>query len=173
MKPETTEIKPTNRKKSLRLLALLCVMCLLLTGCAKVKELAMGMMFIWMIEQGDNHLTQTQIENLILENKEALEESILTGKAEEWEGKYGIQSVYTDAEGHVDFDCGGWGIVPSGGYTGLYFSPEDEPYDIQHFFTNGPLSPQGDDGAWRQEKGGNSYYTQRVTEKFFYYEYQF
>ncbi len=107
MMPEKAENKPTGRKKSLRLLALLCVLCLLFTGCAKVKELAVGMMFVWMIEQGDNHLTQTQIENLILENRDALEEDILAGRAEEWAGKYGIQSVRADKEGHVDFSCGG------------------------------------------------------------------
>ena len=174
MMPEKAENKPTGRKKSLRLLALLCVLCLLFTGCAKVDKLVAGMILYWMIAQNDNSLTQTQIESLILENKDALEESILTGKAEEWEGRLGIQSVYTDAEGHVDFDCGSWGIVPSGGYTGFYYSPEDAPYDIRHF-TDGPLLPQGDGWAWREADAGgdNSFYTQRVTEKFFYYEYYF
>ena len=56
MKPETTEIKPTGRKNPLRLLALLCALCLLLTGCAKVKKLAGEMYFIWMIDHGDDHL---------------------------------------------------------------------------------------------------------------------
>ncbi len=64
--------------------------------------------------------------------------------------------------------------MPSGGYTGFYYSPEDEPYDIQHF-TDEPLTPQGEGWAWREADAGgdNSFYTQRVTEKFFYYEYYF
>ncbi len=170
--PEKVENKPTGHKKPLRLLALLCALCLLLTGCAKLKELAVGMIFVWMIEQGDNHLTFSQIESLILQNRDALEKSILAGKAEEWEGKYGIQSVRADKDGRVDFDCGGWGIVPSGGYTGFYYSPDDQPFDIRHF-TDGPLIPLDGGWVWQQEGGDNAFRTQRVAPLFFCYEYHF
>ena len=169
MKPEKATDAPAGRKKPLAVLALLCVLCLLLTGCAKVKKLAGEMYFIWMIAHSDDHMTQSQIEKLILENKDALEEDILAGRAERWENKLGIQSVHVRAEGYVDFHCGGWGIVTSGGYSGFYYSPEDTPGTL--YFTDGPLVPQ--DGGWTCQQNGNMFYTRRVTERFFWYEYHF
>lgn len=38
MKPEKATDAPAGRKKPLAVLALLCVLCLLLTGCSKVKN---------------------------------------------------------------------------------------------------------------------------------------
>ena len=110
MKHATAENPPAARRKPLRLVALLCVVSLTLAGCARVTDLAKGMLLGWIIAKSDDHLTFSQAERLILENKEALEADIAAGRAERWAGKLGIQSVRPDAEGRVDFDCGAWGV---------------------------------------------------------------
>ena len=161
-----------SRGKKLCALALLFALCLTLTGCG-IDETIGRMYFLWLLSRNDDHITYSQIERLILENREALEEDILSGRASEWEGRLGIQSVSADESGCIDFSCGGWGIVPEGGYSGFYYSPDDRPFDIRHF-TDGPLIPFDGGWVWEADEGSdNTFHTRRVTEGFFWYEYHF
>ena len=158
--------------KKLCVVAVLCALCFTLTGCSIDRTLG-SMAFLWLMSRSDDHITYSQIERLILENRDALEEDILAGRAAEWEGRAGIQSVSEDEGGHIDFSCGGWGIVPEGGYSGFYYSPDDQPFDILHF-TDGPLTPYESGWSWEADEGSdNTFHTRRVTERFFWYEYHF
>ena len=164
--------RSANRAKRLCVLALLCMLCLTLTGCSIDRTIG-SMAFLWLMSRSDDHMTYSQIERLILENREALEEDIPAGRAAEWEGRLGIQSVSEDESGCIDFSCGGWGIVPEGGYSGFYYSPDDQPVDIMHF-TDGPLTPCEGGWFWEADEGSdNTFRTRRVTEGFFWYEYHF
>ncbi len=163
----------SNRGKKLCALSLLCALLLTLTGCGRLADRVGGISLLWLMALGDDHPTYSRIENRILENRDALEEDILAGRAEEWEGRLGIRSVSADENGYIDFSFGGWGIVPEGGYSGFYYSPDDQPFDIMHF-TDGPLTPYEDSWAWEADEGSdNTFHTRRVTEGFFWYEYHF
>ena len=158
--------------KRLCALALLCAICLTLTGCSMDRTIG-SMAFLWLMSRSDDHITYSEIERLILENRDALEEDILAGRAAGWEGRLGIESVSKDESGCIDFSCGGWGIVPEGGYSGFYYSPDDQPFDIMHF-TDGPLMPYEGGWVWEADEGSdNTFHTRRVTERFFWYEHHF
>ena len=173
MKQANHHSPSVNRGKKLCALALLFALCLTLTGCGSISQTAEGMYFLWLISRSDDHLSYSRIESLILENRDALEKDVQAGRAKVWEGRLGIQSVNEIKNGYVDFDCGGWGIVAEGGYSGFYYSPDDQPYDIL-CFTDGPLTPCDGGWAWQEEDGGdNTFRTRRVTEWFFWYEYSF
>ena len=172
MKPDIFCGPSANRGKKLCAMALLCALCLSLTGCSVDRTLG-NMYFLWLMSRSDDHMTYSGIERLILENRDALEEDIPAGRAAEWEGRLGIESVSEDENGCIDFSCGGWGIVPEGGYTGFYFSPDDQPFDIMHF-TDGLLTPYEGGWFWEADEGSdNTFRTRRVTEGFFWYEYHF
>ena len=172
MKPDIFCGPSAKRGKRLCAMALLCALCFALTGCSVDRTLG-NMYFLWLMSRSDDHMTYSGIERLILENRDALEEDIPAGRAAEWEGRLGIESVSEDESGHIDFFCGGWGIVPEGGYTGFYYSPDDQPFDIMHF-TDGPLTPYEGGWVWEADEGSdNTFRTRRVTEGFFWYEYHF
>ena len=61
--------------KRLCALALLCALCLSLTGCSVDRTLG-NMYFLWLMSRSDDHITYSGIERLILENRDALEEDI-------------------------------------------------------------------------------------------------
>ena len=165
MKPDIFCGPSANRGKKLCAMALLCALCLSLTGCSVDRTLG-NMYFLWLMSRSDDHMTYSGIERLILENRDALEEDIPAGRAAEWEGRLGIESVSEDENGCIDFSCGGWGIVPEGGYTGFYFSPDDQPFDIMHF-TDGLLTPYEGGWFWEADEGSdNTFRTRRVTEGF-------
>ncbi len=162
-----------NREKRLCALALLCALCLALTGCGRIMDKAEELCLLWLMARGDQHTACSEIEQVILQNRDALENDILAGRAERWEDRSGIRSVSADDDRFVNFSFGAWGIVPEGGYSGFNYSPDDQPYDIQHF-TYGPLTPLDGGWIWLADDGSdNTFHTRRVTERFFWYEYHF
>ena len=75
MKPDIFCGPSANRGKKLCALALLCALCLSLTGCSVDRTLG-NMYFLWLMSRSDDHITYSGIERLILENRDALEEDI-------------------------------------------------------------------------------------------------
>ena len=131
---------------------LLLALCLVLAGCYE-------------------GLSTKRIISLVRESHQEIEQAVLNGKAKEWEGKKGIREVFSHQGGYVEFFCVGAGMGPNTSYYGFYYSPEGEPCDF--WGGNAPLSETESGWEWREEQGDNTFYTEQITDRFFYYEYHF
>ena len=70
----------------------------------------------------------------------------------------------------VEFSSGGFGIAPSGYYTGFYYSPEDIPVRYNGSGTN----MEQDKNGWRyQERGDNHGYTEKICDNWYWYKFWF
>ena len=69
----------------------------------------------------------------------------------------------------VEFDCDGWGLVPSSSYYGIYYSPSG-PRAFQG--ADVELTP-GEGGYVWQAEGDNHGFTREIGDGFYYYEAHF
>lgn len=106
-------------------------------------------------------------------NKTALTEAVQSNDFEQAKKIPGIEDIDI-FPGYVDFRCGGWGLAPSSTYYGFFYSAED---DLTAW--SGGVCPQeelvesGDGFLWEEKDGDNSYYVEKIGERFFYYEAHF
>jgi len=68
----------------------------------------------------------------------------------------------------IDFYCYGFGIAPSGIYYGFYYVSNDEPLGFQAERVK--LERDGVGWKWKQPKGDNYYYTEKIADNWYYYE---
>lgn len=73
-----------------------------------------------------------------------------------------------DNELYIDFYCYGFGIAPSSTYYGFYYSSNDEPIGFQAAQIE--LEPDGKGWVWQQPNGDNRYYTEKISDNWYYYE---
>ncbi len=79
---------------------------------------------------------------------------------------------------HVSFSMGGFGLAPSSVNYSLYYSPSDLPFgaNLTRLSDSPDSSSQTKYGygwEWKEEKGDNHGYTERICENWFYSEAHF
>ncbi len=141
---------PDMRKRFLPVVLL--ALCLALTGCY-------------------DGLSKKRIVSLVHENHREIEQAIESGNAKDWNGKKGIRDVTLHDHGFVEFFCAGAGMGPNTSYYGFYYSPDGVPYDF--WGGNEPLTETKNGWKWQEEQGDNTFYTEQITDTFYYYEYHF
>ncbi|MBR4331536.1 MAG: hypothetical protein IKP72_02555 [Clostridia bacterium] len=126
---------------------------------------------IWFIASlAPDNLSKNQIFSAVRENQAFLLDCVAGSDPEQAKQIKGVQSVRYDAdEDYYEFYCGGAGIVPASSYYGFYYSPQDAPLAVDATQTEN-LSPVQGGYGWRETKGDNSYYTERIMENWYYYE---
>ena len=136
------------------------------------------LMFFLTVTSADN-LSKDQIFSLVENNHELLQECVDARDYKRAEQIAGIQSARAGRlteSAYVEFYCGGYGLVPSSSYYGFYYSPKDIPLAIDVTQTKN-LRSEGNGFAWHEnwERAGadNSYYTERIMERWYYYESHF
>ena len=143
----------------------------------KILTALMLLSFCFLLTGCYEGLSKRQIVQLVQVQREYIEETVLAGNATALEGWEGVRQVWKKENGAVGFFCAGAGLVPSSGYFGFYYSPEDEPLDIEGMIYSGPLLPEKEGWAWHERdtdpRGDNVYYTERICPRFFYYESHF
>ena len=101
------------------------------------------------------------------------EEILAQGSAEGYSHP-GVRRIsywdYPDYDVCLDFFCFGFGIVPSSSCKGFYYSPQDVPRGYQG--SRQPLTDAGAGWSW-EDDGDNRYYTEKLCDKFYFYEVHF
>ena len=70
----------------------------------------------------------------------------------------------------VEFSTGGFGIAPSGYYTGFYYSPQDIPV---RFNGDGTAVEEYKNGWVYQAVGDNHGYTEKICNNWYWYKFWF
>ena len=71
----------------------------------------------------------------------------------------------------VEFWCWSRGLVPSSTYKGFYYSENDEPIPFQG--AKQQLIESGKGWVWQQPESDNHGYTEKIIDKWYYYEASF
>lgn len=71
----------------------------------------------------------------------------------------------------VEFDCWGWGLAPSSKYIGFYYSANDIP--MAYCGAKYELIEDGDGWSWQEPESDNHGYTEKIMDKWYYYEASF
>lgn len=121
--------------------------------------------------------TQTQAMRICMENLDVLLADIAQNDFTRTEQISDFESVsvqYDEDAGEpvfVDYACGGSGFGPNTAYWGFYYSTDD---DMTRIWCAGePLVPFQNGYVYRQTDGDDRYYTEQITDHFFYYEAQY
>ena len=118
-------------------------------------------------------LNRKQVFTIVQENHAFLQKCIDEGNYDRSLEIRGIQNTYTGGKGsYVKFYCGGTGLGPSTSYYGFYYSPTDAPLAVDVPETE-TLTSFDDGWGWSEPNGDNSYYTERIMECWYYYEWHF
>lgn len=143
------------RKVVLRLLLSLAVL-MIMPGCG--------------IAIGDDRTDKEDIFEFVCEMEEQLRNAIDEGDFSAFENQGFIKGIHVE-ETAVEFNCGGAGFGPETAYIGFYFTPDDDMTAVWCAPSSADLLTPYEDGfEWKEEKGDNRYYTQRICENFYYYE---
>ncbi len=162
---DPSSVKTENEKAGRGLLIKGAAVCVLMLMAVPLMTI-----IVWIIATRQDYLDKNQIFSAVQENQVMLRECVLGNDPEQAKQIRGIQSVRYDAdEDYYEFSCGGAGIVPASSYYGFYYSPKDAPLAVDVTQTEN-LSPVQDGYGWREPKGDNSYYTERIMENWYYYE---
>lgn len=122
-----------------------------------------------------NNLSKRQIINLIEKNSATILQDISEDDFSDSLKIKGLESVRA-YDGVVDFRCGGSGFGSATSYYGFYYSPDNEPAG---FFAGTSISgsfelkPDGDGYSYQEENSDNRFYTEKITDCFYYYESHF
>ncbi len=122
-----------------------------------------------------DNLSKKQIFKLVERNSAVIIEDISANNFDDTLSIKGIQEV-SSRNGMIDFYCGGKGVGSATSYYGFYYSESDEPIGAfagVGLIGNFELTPDGRGYSYREENSDNIYYTEKITEKFYYYESHF
>lgn len=131
--------------------------------------------FIWHIVTGGDYLSKKEIFALVEENHSLLLEAALNEQSEKAESIKEIKNAFCE-NGIAFFDCGGYGMGADTGYYGFYYTPEDTPKPLFNGYPicdESELKPEENGYTYREAEGDNLYYTERITDGFYYYEMHF
>ena len=145
--------RPPKRSVFLILVSLLCI--LSLAGCSKTER------------------KKAQIIRMVTENRETLMQDIADWDFTDSDSIEGIEFVNLMKPYEV-YDCGGHGIAPSSTEYGFYYSPDDRPlgaFENIIFSTGKGLSKDGT--GYSGNFSGNRYYTEKICDGLWYYEFHF
>ena len=70
---------------------------------------------------------------------------------------------------YVEYSCGATGLAVSGSYYGFYYVSNDRPIVIEGN-RGAKLTPEGNGWRYKRDENSLGYYTERITENWFYYE---
>lgn len=76
-----------------------------------------------------------------------------------------------DTTNMVEFIVSDFGIGSSTTYKGFYYSPDDEPLGFQG--TDVDWQPEGDGWKWKESEGDNFEYTEKIMDKWYWFEMHF
>ena len=116
---------------------------------------------------------KTEIFGMVTKNRETLVQDVSDWDFEDSRGIEGIEFVNVFYP-YVVYDCGGHGIAPSSTEYGVYYSPQDCPlgaFENIIFSIGEGLSEDG--AGFSGQFGGNRYYTEKICDGFWYYEFHF
>ena len=114
-----------------------------------------------------------RIFELVTEHQEVLQQDVERDAYDDSRAIEGIRDV-CDVEQYVIYDCGGYGIAPSSAVFGFYHSPENVPlcvFDSCIISVNRGFQKDGD--GYSGNFGGNSYYTEKICDTFWFFEFRF
>ena len=115
-------------------------------------------------------VTKTAISSYVQRHLQDLE-SFVAGESSGGD-EYNGWSVSRNAKtGMVQFDVGGFGLVPSSSYWGFYYSPGDEPMGFDGAEVE--FTESGKGWLWQEEKGDNRNYTEKITDNWYYFKAEF
>ena len=157
-----------------KIISLLLTIALLITlsGCADATELISGAYFLFLVATGDDRPEKEDIFEFVQENEQALLNAIEENDYSLFEDNEVIKSIDVDKT-VVDFYCGGAGIGSGTSYVGFYYTPDNDMTAVWCAPSSDLLEVCGNGFQWREEKGDNRYYTEKICECFFYYEASF
>ena len=78
-----------------------------------------------------------------------------------------VKSLYRYSDNHIDFYCGGAGLVTSSTYSGFYFSADDSPFALE-FPSNELAETSPGVYEWKSDTG-EAILTERIMPNWFYY----
>lgn len=139
-----------NRKRSIRKLVLILLFSLLLAGCGRD--------------------TLGEVRTVFEDQEEVIRERITdteTKDKDKWKDLEGVIEVEKENEGALRFRCVSEGIVSAGFEAGFYYSPENKPICVG--WLSGPLTEDGEGYSYKEEGTDNHYYTEKMSEDFYYY----
>lgn len=113
------------------------------------------------------HISDPSLGGSFKEIDNELLESVLNKKP--------IREISCHEEG-VSFYCGGTGIGSATNYYGFYYSFDGLPKDYwcgTSFGSPGMLKPDGDGFSIKNSNDDDYYYTEKITDNFYYYEAHF
>ena len=86
------------------------------------------------------------------------------------DGLRGVERIVVVANpAHLEIHTGAFGIAPASTYSGVYYSPTDEPMSMD---SGAALQEEAEGWSWRGA-GDNRGYTCRICENWFYFEASF
>ena len=135
--------------------ALLLLIVPLLQGCSILAEMFK-----------DERPPKEDIIKFVTDNKELLLSCVENGNYDAFADSEMVKNVYQYSD-CVNFFCGGFGVAPSGGSRGFYYSPNDDMTCVSSI-SDVELVPSGD--GWAMEQGDNCYYTELICDHFYYYD---
>ena len=81
-----------------------------------------------------------------------------------------FKSASTVSEPIVEFNGKGFGIAPSGFYTGFYYSPDDIP--VRYNGSGTAMEPYKN--GWTYSEGGDNHgYTEKICDNWYWFEFYF
>jgi len=84
------------------------------------------------------------------------------------DGVMGIDFWYSEEHFSVTFNCGGTGFGNATSDFGFYYAEDNLP--VCMYGSDELMARSGDGWTWQDEKNSNNiYYTERITENWFYY----
>lgn len=123
--------------------------------------------------KAEDRLSKDAIFRLVEGNQELLLEEIARKDFAGSKELRGIQSIHTQDNGIIDFNCGGAGFGPATSYCGFYYTTDD---DIAGLWCAGPpaeLVAGAAGWTYREKHGDNTFYAEKITDHFYYYEASF
>ena len=151
-------MKSRKAIKSILLVAAMFLCTSLLTGC---------------LSRLTYHHKKSEIFQCVSENKEKLAADIA---AKEYANalSLGVVVAVNSSDQCVIYDCGGQGIAPSSTSFGFYYSYNDEPHvvtETSYYYYGLGLNSEGK--GYSANIDHNYYYTEKICENFWYFEWQY
>ena len=128
---------------------------------------------VYIYHMQDDYLSQSEIFALVENDTAALEQIASSDDPEQMERPDGVKKISV-VDGTVEFSCGGSGSGEDTVYFGFYYSPNGTPDAVccgARFTAAADLQPGGE--GFGVVNGERYYYTQQITDCFYYYEAHF
>lgn len=150
-----------------KILSLFMVMVLLLslTSC---KDLVGGAFMLLFAATSDDSAEKEDIISFVEKHQDELLECVESNDYSSLEKYSIIKSVSAD-ETAVDFYCGGAGFGSATFYCGFYYTAENDMSAIYRP-SKDKLQACGEGFEWTEDGGDNRYYTEKICDRFYYYE---